>query len=65
MLCGVVLALTAQSPAPSLPSAPLRHLEFNYAVDYQSTGSIDTGAIGPTAGAGTQSYTGGSGVREN
>lgn len=56
-----VLALTAQSPAPSLPSAPLRHLEFNYAVDYQSTGSIDTGEISATAGAGTQSYTGGSG----
>jgi hypothetical protein len=61
LLCGVVFALTAQSPSPSLPAAPLRHLEFNYAVDYQSMGSIDTGAIGPTAGAATQSYTGGSG----
>jgi hypothetical protein len=60
-LCGAIFALTAQSPAPSLPSAPLRHLEYTYAVDYQSMGSIDTGEISATAGAATQSYTGGSG----
>jgi hypothetical protein len=62
--CAMLLALSGQTPAPSpapLPSKPLRHLEYAFSVDYQSTGNAQTGAIG-TNGSGIV-QTGGSGGR--
>jgi hypothetical protein len=61
-VCCLAFALCAQtpSPAPQL-SKSLRHLEYDYAVDYQHLGGSDTGEISTTAGAGTVSYSHGTG----
>jgi hypothetical protein len=62
VLAFVIAGLTAQTPAPpdtgsaapvTLPTKPLRSLQYNFSVDYQQNGEGHTGDIG----------TGGSGVR--
>jgi hypothetical protein len=61
-----ILALSAQTPAGgpqpgTIGGPPLRHLEYGFSVDYQTTGQVDTGAIGASAGVGRASYFGGTG----
>jgi hypothetical protein len=62
ILC--VLALTGQdaagAPAYAAPQAPLRHLEFNFSVDYQQNGEGSFGAVGG-AGSGVQTGIGSAG----
>lgn len=70
VLAFVIAGLTAQTPAPpatgsaapvTLPTKPLRSLEYNFSIDYQQNGEVHPeGTSGDNAG---DIGTGGSGVR--